>query len=157
MMYARTMSWISRKVSPTFLFLTSTIRGVSYSKRKEDTFSMHFCPMAAPGLCRSLVPAPLLAVPWGRPCLLPPERRLCLQAGGERQQIKRYLCCPVHIWAVGLPPLRRDGVSSSYKLWAGCPTWPGGGTGCGRVQGHHMPQGQSHPPIGDAPSSGQGP
>lgn len=58
MMYARTMSWISRKVSPTFLFLTSTILGVSYSKRKEDTFSMHFCPMAAPGLCRSL---PLLA------------------------------------------------------------------------------------------------
>lgn len=52
MMYARTMSWISRKVSPTFLFLTSTIRGVSYSKRKEDTFSMHFCPMAALGLCR---------------------------------------------------------------------------------------------------------
>lgn len=63
MMYARTMSWISRKVSPTFLFLTSTILGVSYSKRKEDTFSMHFCPMAAPGLCRSLLLAPLLATP----------------------------------------------------------------------------------------------
>lgn len=66
MMYARTMSWISRKVSPTFLFLTSTIRGVSYSKRKEDTLSMHFCPMAAPGLCCSL-PALHCALGWAVP------------------------------------------------------------------------------------------
>lgn len=70
MMYARTMSWISRKVSPTFLFLTSTIRGVSYSKRKEDTLSMHFCPMAAPGLCRNL-PALHCALGWAVPAAAP--------------------------------------------------------------------------------------
>lgn len=63
MMYARTMSWISRKVSPTFLFRTSTMRGVSYSKRNEDSLSMHRCPMATPGLCR-----------W--PQCLPPPRGL---------------------------------------------------------------------------------
>lgn len=51
MMYARTTSWISRKVSPTFLFRTSTMRGVSYSKRNVDSLSMHLCPTAMPGLC----------------------------------------------------------------------------------------------------------
>lgn len=75
MMYVRTMSWISRKVSPTFLFLTSTILGVSYSKRKEDTFSMHFCPMA---------------VPWVGLCPLPLLQLLCLQRGGEKKNNKKY-------------------------------------------------------------------
>lgn len=89
MMYARTMSWISRKVSPTFLFLTSTIRGVSYSKRKEDTLSMHFCPMAAPGLCLSLR---LLAAPWAGLC--PPLRQLlCLQRKKkEIRMLSAWLC-----------------------------------------------------------------
>lgn len=81
MMYARTMSWISRKVSPTFLFLTSTIRGVSYSKRKEDTLSMHFCPMAAPGLCHSL-PALHRAVGWAVPAAAPAAP---LFAEGEKE------------------------------------------------------------------------
>lgn len=49
----------------------------------------------------------------------------------------------MHIWAVGFPSLREDRVSSFYKLRAGssrCPTWCGGGTGCGRVQGHPAAQ-----------------
>lgn len=67
----------------------------------------------------------------------------------------------MHIWAVAFPPLRRDEASSSYKLWAGnsgCPTWSGGGTGCGRVQGHPaakpMPPGRSHLTLSEAPSPG---
>lgn len=164
MMYARTMSWISRKVSPTFLFLTSTILGVSYSKRKEDTFSMNFCPMAAPGLCRSLPPAPLLAVPRVRWCPLSLGQLLCLQRGGNKRKEKCYWSCSVHIWAVGFPPLRGDGVSTSYKLWAGsslCPTWSGGGTGCRRVQGHPAKttchQDEAACPRGKHPHPGRAP
>lgn len=48
--YARTTSWLARKVSPTFLLRTKTIRGVSYSKRNEDTCSVNFCPMEKGGL-----------------------------------------------------------------------------------------------------------
>lgn len=36
MMYARTPSWIRRHTTPTLLFLTSTWRGVSYSKKKSE-------------------------------------------------------------------------------------------------------------------------
>lgn len=85
MMYARTMSWISRKVSPTFLFLTSTIRGVSYSKRKEDTLSMHLCPMAAPGLCRNL-PALHCALGWAVPAAAPAAP---LFAEGKKKKKKK--------------------------------------------------------------------
>lgn len=88
MMYARTMSWISRKVSPTFLFLTSTILGVSYSKRKEDTFSMHFCPMAAPGLCRSLPPLASCAVGRAVPASAPATPLFAERREGEKLIIK---------------------------------------------------------------------
>lgn len=36
MMYPRTPSWIRRHTTPTLLFLTSTWRGVSYSKKKSE-------------------------------------------------------------------------------------------------------------------------
>lgn len=102
MMYARTMSWISRKVSPTFLFLTSTILGVSYSKRKEDNFSMHFCPMAAPGPCRSLLPAPLLATLWVGPCLTLLLQLLCLQRGEKKKRKNNKKAISVALYASGL-------------------------------------------------------
>lgn len=133
MMYARTTSWISRKVSPTFLFRTSTMRGVSYSKRNVDSLSMHRCPTAMPGLCC-----------WPQ-CLPPPRglgcaRRHSSVCRGIKIKINRmirikkkcYWWCSVLSRAVRLPPLHRDGFSSSYKYRAGC-SCALHGAGVGRV------------------------
>jgi len=163
MMYARTMSWISRKVSPTFLFLTSTILGVSYSKRKEDTFSMHFCPMAVPGLCRSLLPALLLAVPWAGPCPPPLVQLLCLQTGGKKKEtgkkndknaigvalctsgLSGFLLCAGTVFPLPIS----SGLGAVGALH---------GPGVGRVrEGARPPRCRAHVPWGHAPSPRQGP
>lgn len=110
MMYARTTSWISRKVSPTFLFRTSTMRGVSYSKRNVDSLSMHRCPTAMPGLCC-----------WPQ-CLPPPRglgcaRRHSSVCRGIKIKINRMIRIKKKMLSVVLCAQPGCQASSSAQRW----------------------------------------
>lgn len=110
MMYATTPSWIRRHTTPTFQFLTSTWRGVSYSKKKSERalviwlfiFSS-WADQKRGGSLSSTPWPPLLLLPLSCYSLL--AKVLCL--------LTQVMSDALHekCWSVGLPSLPPHSLS----------------------------------------------